>query len=136
MWCWPGSPSHESHFESHIWRGIIGILGGICLRGLRWNVGNGLETRFWLDRWLFSRILLVEVSIQPVSLELLELLVFFLCAKEGWKLFLFQHLLPEEVLMEMVSMVPYDEGRGPNVPTWADSSNGCFSTRTCFSASD
>lgn len=42
---------------SNFWRGIC-LTWPDVLKGIRWNVGDGLQARFWLDKWLHLGIIL------------------------------------------------------------------------------
>lgn len=51
---------------SHIWRGLQGILL-LVLEGIRWTVGNGHWTLFWLNRWMGDRPLAEVCNIVPLD---------------------------------------------------------------------
>nr|KYP72147.1 LINE-1 reverse transcriptase isogeny [Cajanus cajan] len=100
---------NKKTIASNVWRGICDAWKFVQT-GIAWNVGDGKTTKFWNERWLPSRVILLEAVITLVPRHFLDQVVAEYVDEGGnWKLNMLQHLLPDSILQEILAVAPPSE---------------------------
>lgn len=88
------------------------------LKGVLWVIGNGERTRFLLDAWLPSKVILRGVAIDVIPEEMLQdLLCVYTDDVGNWRLDLVQHLLPTEIIAQIQGCMAIKAPHREDVPT-------------------
>lgn len=96
-------------------------------------MGDGLKAGFWVDKWLHSGIVLQSVALNNILDDDLMLPIAEFCLPNGeWDMSKFQHLLPRQVFLEVLSNLGTRNYIGPDCVSWAGTSNEAFSTHSAY----
>uniref|UniRef100_A0A453S1I8 Reverse transcriptase zinc-binding domain-containing protein n=2 Tax=Aegilops tauschii subsp. strangulata TaxID=200361 RepID=A0A453S1I8_AEGTS len=104
--------------------------------GLRFSVGNGSGTQFWLDPWLDGEPLCIRfprlfaICVDPV------VLVFQAALDEGWNIAFRPSFGPAEVQewADLREVVPLPLSQDPDTVSWSLSPSGEFSVSSAYQA--
>ncbi|KAF7814111.1 putative ribonuclease H protein At1g65750 family [Senna tora] len=117
---------------SRLWRGVTKQWGSI-LEGIEWRLGNGVNTKFWHDRWVNGCDALIKYAFtSPNIVDLNGTVNEFTTASGEWDWRKFEYLSPAHVCSKIASMVPPGKGSGKDVPAWRFSKDGSFSVKTAY----
>lgn len=118
--------------ESEAWKGIRKTWDWL-VQGLIWQVGDGSTVRFWIAKWLVSGVVLGDVVTTPIPESMLGYPVsYFFDEAIGWKVRWFVEFLPPTVVTEIISSPGPTPSNGPDVPSWGETSDGLFSTKSAY----
>ncbi|KAL8151382.1 hypothetical protein V2J09_021190 [Rumex salicifolius] len=109
----------ERSDPSQVWRAIHRGVGSVVCKGSSWLLGNGRLIRFWSDIWVTDRSL-KEWAISEIASSKLDRRVReFWTGDMGWRWDNFAHLLPNEVVLRIVSLAAMRQttllGAGPRM---------------------
>lgn len=117
---------------SNAWRRIVSVWKEL-FQGVLWVIGNGESTRFWLDAWLPSRIILKNVVVSPIPEEMInDPLSEYSDYAGQWCFERFQHYIPPEILGQFYGCMAACSAHWEDSPTWGPSPNGQFSTKSAY----
>ncbi|KAJ1379745.1 Ribonuclease H-like superfamily [Sesbania bispinosa] len=118
--------------ESSTWKGIR-VAWKFMVNAWRWNIGNGVDIKFWTDAWLHPGFYLKDVVVQPIPLDLYNVTVADMCDINGnWSFCKFTNLLPQEVILEIQGRMGPSTSLGRDTPIWALGQDGLFSVKTAY----
>ena len=117
---------------SGIWKAIkrtwLATMQDAC-----WAVGDGTRARFWLDCWATKQGPLINLAVHPVPHELVNATVSdFLNVHGGWNWSVFDHLLPNSILMQIASVMPPNPLLGVDKIFWSYEPSGHFTVRSAY----
>ncbi|CAN1187241.1 Putative ribonuclease H protein At1g65750 [Linum perenne] len=111
---------------SALWRGVLKVWN-YTLQGIQWSIKNGRKTRFWLDRWLDSGIILRDFALNSQGVDLSHVLADFILPNGTWNLEALSGCLPNEVVVQVMGMTHPCDRLGEDSIAWGLEANGCFS---------
>ncbi|KAF7815419.1 ribonuclease H [Senna tora] len=118
--------------SSRLWRAVVRNWDHVA-NGLVWNIGNGLNTRFWSDVWVPGYGKLCDVAVGPVSNnELSASVASYVTPSGDWDWSQFEGRIPNEVSMRIVAISPPSEVHGNNKISWKYTKDGLFSVKTAY----
>lgn len=104
--------------DSQIWKDIVSIWQEV-MANIRWIVRDGKSTRFWLDVWLPSSVVLVPSLSLPLLRDILDRkLVDYVNYLDGQKVEDLQHINPNWVLNEVLAYPRPSSILGSNSLVW------------------
>ncbi|KAL6130766.1 hypothetical protein ACLB2K_069145 [Fragaria x ananassa] len=106
---------------SNTWRGIVhGV--ELMRRNLKWRIGDGAKIKFWCDWWVMDKALF-HFSLPHVIIDMNATIKEFWC-DTGWNIPLLKSVLPDHVVMQIIS-VPSGFGvSGHDKLIWNATANG------------
>ncbi|CAN1771048.1 Putative ribonuclease H protein At1g65750 [Linum perenne] len=90
---------------SALWRGVLKVWN-YTLQGIQWSIKDGRKTRFWLDRWLDSGIILRDFVLNSQGVDLSLVVADFILPNGSWNLEAISGCLPNEVVVQIMGMTP------------------------------
>lgn len=118
--------------ESLVWRGIRHTWDKV-VAGCSWQVGDGGTIRFWKDSWIVSGHILLNLALHEVPQNEQELpLAHFYDEGRWWNTHLFEHLLPQSTVQEIISFHDVRANNGRDEVVWSGTTSGAFSTKSAF----
>lgn len=119
---------------SNFWRGICSIREPF-LDCIIWRLDVGNETCFWKDKWVAGLDSLESYAVLSLNeAERNRSAAGFVCTEGRWKFNLFEHLLPNEVVMRIASMKPPFDGQNRDDVAWRHSLDGTFTNSSVYEA--
>ncbi|CAN1822064.1 Putative ribonuclease H protein At1g65750 [Linum perenne] len=116
---------------SAFWRGVMKVWPNL-VNGLQWSIGEGRSTRFWIDRWLDSGVILIDhaLNLQGVNASLT---VSAACSdNDGWNSEFIFSSLPRDIALQVLGMSSPRSDLGPDSLVWGLEPNGRFSIRSAY----
>ncbi|KAF7803027.1 Transposon TX1 uncharacterized [Senna tora] len=101
--------------------------------GIEWRVGDGKNTKLWMDAWVPNCGRLQDSVIGTIPhLELHAVVVDYTTASGGWDWARFEYLLPDDVRARIVAIRPPSNLAPPDQVAWKHSNDGRFSVKTAY----
>ncbi|KAL9459845.1 hypothetical protein AB3S75_003116 [Citrus x aurantiifolia] len=117
---------------SQIWLAIRSTWEA-TVHGVRWSIGDGARTRFWLDCWATKHNPLISLALQPIPQESINAFVSdFTNRNGGWNWSSFEHLLPHYTLMQIASILSLSPHLGADKIFWGFDSGGMFTVWSAY----
>lgn len=105
----------------------------MLIKGLGFNVSNGMITKFWLDDWLPCGPLL-DYAMRELSEEEAERSVSDYCESAGhWRFDLLQDKLPEIIIHVIAAAWVDPSSEGSDTVIWKLTNDGNLSTKSAYS---
>nr|GMC97865.1 putative RNA-directed DNA polymerase [Ipomoea batatas] len=117
--------------SSNAWKGI-NRARNILVEGVHTHVRNGMSTRFWKDKWLTPEPLDWYALLDIPKGEHNMIVADYWKDGTGWDDFLFQGILPEEILDKLEAMLLTTDGEDSDDLVWRHSSNGKLSVSSAY----
>nr|GMC99849.1 reverse transcriptase [Ipomoea batatas] len=108
--------------SSNAWKGI-NRARNILVEGVHTHVRNGMSTRFWKDKWLTPEPLDWYALLDIPKGEHNMIVADYWKDGTSWDDFLFQGILPEEILDKLEAMLLTTDGEDSDDLVWRHSSN-------------
>lgn len=118
---------------SSTWRSVMTGLREVVLPGKSWILGDGRKIRFWMDRWLFKKILATDADVElPNGYE--SMLARDLWRDgSGWDMASITPYVSENTKLELTSVVLDNVTGARDRLSWGDSEDGNFSVSSAYS---
>ncbi|KAJ1427111.1 Reverse transcriptase zinc-binding domain [Sesbania bispinosa] len=102
-------------------------------QGWRWNIGQGISVKLWLDPWMHPGVKLKDLVVQTIPSHLINDTVVDMCLEDGaWDFFKFSHLLLPEVVYDIQGRMGSHAALGDDIPIWDLNQNGSFSVKLAY----
>ncbi|KAL8167476.1 LOW QUALITY PROTEIN: hypothetical protein V2J09_008975 [Rumex salicifolius] len=116
----------------HNWAGIRWCMREVILRGIKWNVHNGMKCCFWFDRWL-GEAPLSTVCLHPLDDNCRGRIVrsyWTACMRWDWPSL--SIALPPTSMNKLISIQLAEDLGEEDVIVWADSSHEDYTASSAF----
>ncbi|CAN1796887.1 Putative ribonuclease H protein At1g65750 [Linum perenne] len=111
---------------SPMWRAIKKVTP-LMRPGMKMGLRNGVETNFWLDRWVDSGDRLIDITFGNTSaIDVDQPVVAFVTANGEWNWSLFNQFLSRDGCLQVAGMSPPSAGAGEDRITWGLEHDGSF----------
>ncbi|KAJ8899794.1 hypothetical protein K2173_019494 [Erythroxylum novogranatense] len=132
---WPPpfpSPARPSPPTTVLWR-QISLLWSTGLQCIRWSLGDGRTTGFWLDRWLDADTRLIDLLTAPLPPSDVQRRVASYTTTSGqWNWGDIRPYLLHDLLFKIAATPPPHAFLGPDRPSWLHTATGSFSTASAM----
>ncbi|CAN1777551.1 Putative ribonuclease H protein At1g65750 [Linum perenne] len=103
------------------------------LEGARTGIQNGKDTPFWTSRWLDSGTKIIDTVAQNhENIEIEAAVCEFTIESGNWDAEKLRRFLNDDMIGEIMGMLPPNSGRGEDSWVWSGESNGRFSIRSAY----
>ncbi|CAN1823064.1 Putative ribonuclease H protein At1g65750 [Linum perenne] len=117
---------------SPMWRAIKKVTPLMRL-GMKMGLRDGVETNFWLDRWVDSGDRLIDITSGNTSaIDVDQPVAAFVTANGEWKWSLFNQFLSRDGCLQVAGMSPPSAGAGEDRITWGLERDGRFRIRSAY----
>nr|KYP50870.1 Putative ribonuclease H protein At1g65750 family [Cajanus cajan] len=119
---------------SNIWRGICHAWGTV-LPMLTWNIGDGKTVKFWSDKWLPSRTVLVN-NVDPSlpSEERQKVVADYINPFGNCEIERIRQYMPQDMVSEILGMAPPNGKNEADCIVWGGSRDGKFTIKSTYAS--
>ncbi|KAK9181143.1 hypothetical protein WN944_024280 [Citrus x changshan-huyou] len=122
----------HTRYGSHLWKSI-GTVWSEVLASRRWCLGNGDSVRFWWDLWVTKDLPLAAYAMDTIPVHILDCKVSAFIKNDGsWWWDQFEHLLPNNIILQIAVVLPPSPMHGLDTCFWAHSRTGLFTTKSAY----
>lgn len=103
-------------------------------KGIRWKIGNGQDTLFWVNNWALNRDLATTINANCNSIDLNLRLANFIKADHTWDVHRLQKIIPPQILC-LIKGIPLPISDLKDCPIWGAYAFWQFLCKICNLAS-
>ncbi|CAN0898133.1 Putative ribonuclease H protein At1g65750 [Linum grandiflorum] len=116
---------------SAVWRGIKRV-GPMFNRGAQWAIRSGVQTKFWIDKWLDSGIILIDHALDIQGISLNSAVKDFVLDNGLWNSSMIFSYLPSQISLQVIGMTPPSANLGADSMVWGLEPSGKFTIRSAY----
>ena len=122
----------HTRYGSHLWKSI-GTVWSEVLTSRRWCLDNGDSVWFWWDLWVTKDLPLAAYAMDNIPVHILDCKVSAFIKNDGsWWWDQFEHLLPNNIILQITDVLPPSPMHGLDTCFWAHSRTGLFTTKLAY----